>query len=134
MLSHFSHVTLWTVAHQGPLTLGFSRQEYWGGMPCLPPGDLLDPGIESTSLRSAVLAGGFFTTRATWEASYILVDTHICINIKWESFYKMLCICMLSDQEGVLEEKASDPLGQVKVDGSMSPCYALAAVWEGRMI
>ena len=39
-------VTPWTVAHQAPLSMGFSRQEYWGGFPYSPPGDLPDPGIE----------------------------------------------------------------------------------------
>ena len=72
MLSHFSRVqpfvTLWTVAHQAPLSMGFSRQEYWSGLPYLPPGDLPDPGIEPTFLTSPALAGGFFTTSATWEA------------------------------------------------------------------
>ena len=57
MLSHFSRVwlfvTLWTVAHQVPLSMGFSRQEYWSGLPCSPPGDLSNTGIESTSLRSS---------------------------------------------------------------------------------
>ena len=48
--------------------MGFSRQEYWSGLPCPPPGDLLYPGIESASLTSPALAGGFFTTSATWEA------------------------------------------------------------------
>ena len=42
-------VTLWIVACQDPLSTGFSRQEYWNGLPCSPPGDLLDPGIEPTS-------------------------------------------------------------------------------------
>ena len=45
--------TLWTVAHQAPLSVGFSRQEYWSGLPCSPPGDLSNTGIESTSLRSS---------------------------------------------------------------------------------
>ena len=45
-------VTLWTVAHQAPLFMGFSMQEYWSGLPCPPPGDLPDPGIEPTSLMS----------------------------------------------------------------------------------
>ena len=72
MVSHFSYVqffaTLWTVAHQAPLSMRFSRQEYWTGLPCPPPGDLPNPGIEPTILRSPTLAGGFFTTSATWEA------------------------------------------------------------------
>ena len=72
VLSHFSHVqlfaTLWTVAHQAPLSMGFSRQEYWSGLPYPPPGDLPNPGIEAASLKSSALAGRFFTTSATWEA------------------------------------------------------------------
>ena len=51
MLSCFSHVqlfaALWNVACQAPLSMGFSRHEYWSGLPCAPPGDLSDPGIES---------------------------------------------------------------------------------------
>jgi len=43
-------VAPWTVACQAPLSMGFSRQEYWSGLPCPPPGDLPDPGIEHTSL------------------------------------------------------------------------------------
>ena len=46
----------------------FSRQKFWSGLPCPPAGDLPDPGIEPTSLVPLVLAGGFFTSRATWEA------------------------------------------------------------------
>ena len=65
MLNCFSHVqlfvTLWTVAHQAPLSKGFFRQEYWSGLPCSPPGDLLDPGIERMSLVSPALVGAFFT-------------------------------------------------------------------------
>ena len=57
-------LTLWTVAHQAPL----STQEYWSGLPFLSPGDLPNPGIKSTSLTSPALAGVFFTTSAPWEA------------------------------------------------------------------
>ena len=60
--------TLWTVACQAPLSMGFSRQEYWSGLPCPPSGDLSDSGIEPASLTSPALTGGFFTTSATWEA------------------------------------------------------------------
>ena len=48
--------------------MGFFRREYWSGLLCPPPGDLLNPGIEPTSLTSLALAGGFFTNRAAWEA------------------------------------------------------------------
>ena len=68
VLSHFSCVwlfaTLRTVAHQAPLSMGFSRQEYWSGSPFPPPGGLPNPGIKPTS---PALADEFFTTRATRE-------------------------------------------------------------------
>ena len=71
-LSFFSRVqlfaNLWAVARQAPLSMEFSRQEYWSGLPCPPPGELLDPEIEPESLRSPALANGFFTTSTTWEA------------------------------------------------------------------
>jgi len=51
--------------------MGFSRQEYWSGLLCPPPGDLPDPGIELLSLMSPALAGGFITTSTTWEALVI---------------------------------------------------------------
>ena len=58
----------WTVAHQAPHSMGFSRQEYWSGLPCPPSGNLPDPGVEPAFLMSLALAGRFFTTSATWEA------------------------------------------------------------------
>ena len=62
-LSHvWLFATHWTVTHQTPLSVGLSRQEYWSGWPCPPPGDLPDPGIEPVSLLSSALAGGLFTT------------------------------------------------------------------------
>ena len=60
--------TRWIIAHQAPLSMGFSRQEYWSGLPFPPPGDLPNPGIEPTSLASAALADGSLSTSATWEA------------------------------------------------------------------
>ena len=71
VLSCFGHVrlfaALWTVARQAPLSMGFSRQEYWSGFPCS-QGDLPDPGIKPASLPSATMAGGVFFASATWEA------------------------------------------------------------------
>ena len=71
VLSRFSPVqhfaTPLTVARQAPLSMGFSRQEYWSGLPCPPPGDLPNSGIKPVSLRSLALAGGFFTSSTTWE-------------------------------------------------------------------
>ena len=62
--------TVWTVAHQPPLSMGFSRQEYWNGLPCPPLGNLPNSGIEPMSLTSPALAGKFFTSSTTWEAQY----------------------------------------------------------------
>ena len=71
MLSRFSQVrllaTLWIVAHQAPLSLGFSWQEYWSGLPCRPPGIFLTQG-SNLHLISPAVTGEFFTTSATWEA------------------------------------------------------------------
>ena len=68
----FSRVQLsatpWTVAHQAPLPMGFSRQEYWSGLPCPFPGDLHYPGIEPASSISPALAGRSSTTSTPWEA------------------------------------------------------------------
>ena len=70
-------VTPWTVvAHQAPLSIGFSRQEYWSELPFPSPGDLPNLGIEPKSLASPALAGRFFAANATWE--YIC----ICINME----------------------------------------------------
>ena len=78
LLSHFScvqlFVTPWTVACQAPLSMGFSRQEYWSGLPCPPPGDLPKPGFKVESLISPALAGGFFTTSTTWEAHLLVLS------------------------------------------------------------
>ena len=83
VLSHFSCVqlfaVLWTIAHQAPFTMGFSRQEYWSGLHAfLLEWILLDPGSKSMSLTSPALADWFFTTSATWEAQ----KTHTYLTIR----------------------------------------------------
>ena len=55
--------TLWTVAHQDPLSMRFFRQEYWIGLPFSTPGDLPDPAIEPESIVPPALAGGFFVVQ-----------------------------------------------------------------------
>ena len=71
VLSRFTSVrlfvTLWTLALQAALSMGFPRQEYWSGLLCPPAGGLPDPGIKPASLMSSALAGKFFTTSTTWE-------------------------------------------------------------------
>ena len=78
VLGHFSRVRLWatprTAAHQAPLSMGFSRQEYWSGVPCPPPGHLSDPGLEPAALKSPALAGGFFTTDPLGGPSRVSAD------------------------------------------------------------
>ena len=72
MLNRFSHVlffaTPWTVASQALLSMGFSRKEYWSGLPYPIPGDLPNAGIKPASLMSPALAGRFCISSATWEA------------------------------------------------------------------
>ena len=63
-------VTLWIVAHQATLSVGFPRQEYWSGLSFPTPGDLPELGMEPLSPMSRALADGFFTTSATLEAHY----------------------------------------------------------------
>ena len=95
MLSCFSRVqlfatqwTLWTVAHQAPLSMGSSRQEYWSGLPCPPPRDLPDPGIEPVSCGSCT-AGGFFISEPLGKPhiyifhiyTYIYISIHVYTHI-----------------------------------------------------
>ena len=67
--SQLSHarlfVTLWTIAHQAPLSMGFSGQEYWSGLPCSLLGNLPNPGVKPTFFMSPALAGRFFATSTT---------------------------------------------------------------------
>ena len=78
ILCPFSCVRLFevlrTVAPRAPLSVGFSRQEYRSGLPCPPPGGLPDPGITPRSLALLALAGGFFTTSASWEAPWLNIS------------------------------------------------------------
>ena len=78
MLNRFSCVqlfaTLWVIAHQSPLSMGFSRQEYWSGLPCPPPADLPNPGVKPCLLMSLTLADRFFTTSIMWQA---LLRVHV---------------------------------------------------------
>ena len=76
MFNRFSRVrlfvTLWTVAHQDPLSMGFPRQEYWSGVPCPPPGDLPNPGIEPVSIMSPALAGGSLPQAPARQPNHLL--------------------------------------------------------------
>ena len=88
----------WSVAQQVLLSIRFSRQEYWSRLPCPPPRDLPNPGIEPISLTSPALAGGFFTPSTTWEALpvsicgefsslfVVLKEKHIRIGVRIKAF------------------------------------------------
>ena len=70
--------TLWTVAHESPLSMGFSRQEYWSGLLFPSSGNLPDPGIKPTSFASPALAGGVFPLvphgKPQWESYFMLKE------------------------------------------------------------
>ena len=103
MLSRFSHIWLfatpWTIAHQGPLSMGFSKQEYWSGLPCPPPGHPPNAGFKPVSLIAPALAGAvggrwgcIFTAKATWEAHFYV---QYLVNI-FSSTWRILSITWLA--------------------------------------
>ena len=96
----FSHiwlfVTLWTISHQASLSMRFSRQTNWRGLPFPPPEDLPDPGIKSTSLTSPELAGMFFTTSINWEVQeefYLTLNFNIHGVPNWSFCQEIQCCC-----------------------------------------
>ena len=96
MLSHLSCVRLFathsTAAGQAPLSMGFSRQEYWSELPRPSPGDVPDPGIKPASLKSPALAVRFFITSATWGA--------LCSSGYLEYYYLFRVFYVLSFLDG----------------------------------
>ena len=80
--------TPWTVADQAPPSMGFSRQEYWTGLSCPPPGDLPNQGIKPTSLMSLALADGFFTISPTWESPTQPYYLSICVSWRRREFIR----------------------------------------------
>ena len=87
VLSRFRHVRLfvtpWIVAHQAPLSMGFSRQEYWSGFAMPSSKGSSCPGIKPASLKSPALAGGFFTTSATWKANSVKFSCSVLSDSLW---------------------------------------------------
>ena len=84
MLSHFSRaqliVTLWSAACQAPLSMRFSRQEYWSGLPCCPTGHLPGPRIEPMFLVSPALTGRFVSTSTIWESPLDILSLKFSVN------------------------------------------------------
>ena len=97
--SHFScvwfFVTTWTVAHKAPLSVGFSRQEYWSGLLFPFPRDIPNPGIEPAPLKFPALTGGFFTPTVIWAA--LLLLPHVTYSCDLFN----LCYCMSSPLYGI---------------------------------
>ena len=97
VLSRLSRVrlsaTLWTVARQAPLSMGFSRQEHWNGLPCPPAGDLPNLGSKPLSLTLPALAGRFFTTSPTWESSFSKIQERIHLHIRHWDWFPCLATC-----------------------------------------
>ena len=87
-------MTPWTVAHQAPLCMGFSRQEYWSGLPFPTSGHLPNPEIRPASLMSPALAGGFFTI--VLPGKPLLYDVLVS-NVNPISLRSRLDICDLSN-------------------------------------
>ena len=100
----FSHVRcvwffemLWTVAHQAPLFMGFSGEEYRSRVPCPPSADVPDPGIKPTSLMCPALAGRFFATSTTWEAlgsnAVLYLVTQSCLTLWSHGLQQARILC-----------------------------------------
>ena len=92
-------MTPWTVVHQAPLSMGFSRQEYWSRLLFPSSGDLPNLGIERASPASAELAGRFFTTEPPWKPVCVCVCVCVCVyKIEYYSDIKRIIFCHLQQR------------------------------------
>ena len=87
--------TPWAVAHQAPLSVGFSRQVYWSGLLCPPPGDLPDPGIKPASLKSPALAVGSLPLVPPGKPETILLDP-VMVDTCHRILFKISIVCAAS--------------------------------------
>ena len=130
---------MYYTAHQAPLSMGFSRQEYWSGLPFLPPGDLPDPGIKLESPTSSALAGRFFTTSATWEAPIWVVSKMIYNRHLINSTYSFISFPGGSDSEestcnvGVSEVAQSRLTLCDSMDCSL-PGFSVRGIFQARVL
>ena len=110
----------WTIACQAPLSIEFSSQEYCSELPCPPPGDLPNPGIEPTNPESFALAGGFFTAVPPEKPIYI----HVCIyiyNIGIYIHYTHMSVCVCTHTHTHIY-KTSLQVSVLQILSSLSPC------------
>ena len=91
-------MTLWTVANQAPLSIGFSKQEYWSGLPCPPPGDLPNPGTEPMS--PALQVDSLLLSH--WESPIYVLYIH--------TVYMCVCMCVCVCDAILLSHKKNENL------------------------
>ena len=124
VLSHFSQVqlfvTLWTVACQAPMFMGFSKQEYWGELTYPSVVDLPDPQYKPASLKSPALVGRFFTISATWEAL-----RHLRSPSRW-----CVCVCAHACEQSVSRSCPTlwDPMGY------SPPCSSVQRIFQAKIL
>ena len=85
-------VTLWTVAHRAPLSMGFPRQKYWRGLPFLSPRDLPDPGIEPHLLHWQVDSSHWATGKPGWEPAHLLLNPKRVLALPWLQCQNMVYV------------------------------------------
>ena len=98
---------LWTAAHQAPLSMGFSSQEYWSGLPCPPPGDLPDPGIKPISLMFLPWPMGFLALALPGKPLYQLMHTLNSLSVSSQQKLKITTpdlVIFLNSHEDVLRQ------------------------------
>ena len=125
-------VTPWTAAYQAPLSMGFSRRDYWSGLPCPPPGDLPDPRIEPASLTSPALVGRFFTTSTTWSTC-----DHFVHEYAMKDFLSY-SPCMIQDAPFIPWQLLSSSLVYIRTLSGPTvriqhPLHLQYAVWSGHI-
>ena len=85
-------MTLWSVVHQAPLSMGLFRQGFWSGLPFSSTGDLPDPGMEPAFLMPPALQAGSFTTSTTWEAPFTFLTYETITIIKITLYCSLNCL------------------------------------------
>ena len=131
--------TPWTVAYQDPLSMGFSRQEYWSGLPFPSPGDLPNPGIKPASLTSLALAGEFFTSSATWEAQKkvkLLSRVQLCnpmyCSLPGSSVHGIFQARVLEWVAISFSSRSSQPRDLTRVSHTAGRCFTVWATREAQ--
>ena len=119
-------MTIWTVAHQAPLFMEFSRCKYWSGLPCPPPGNLLDPGIKPEFLMFPALAVRFFTNSTIWESHK---NGMLCPKYLWNNMACAKYLLSFWETETLVRARQKVPTWPVPSENASQlvsnelPCY-----------